>query len=137
VSLDIAGYGSWGITPRGREVLRGKAKVELRSEALVERPDKQRRRPAPAATASGALSAADTALLEALKKLRRELATAKNLPAYVVFPDKTLLDMVLMKPQTRDQMASVHGVGTAKLEQYGDAFLAAVAKHLSGAAAGG
>ena len=37
ISLDIAGYGSWGITPLGREVLRGKTKVELRSEALVER----------------------------------------------------------------------------------------------------
>ncbi len=134
VSLDIAGYGSWGITPRGREVLRGKAKVELRAEALVERPDKQRRRPAPAQAASSTLSAADTALLDALKKLRRELATAKNVPAYVIFPDKTLLDMVHLKPQTRDQMALVHGVGSAKLEQYGDAFLAAVQKHASGAA---
>jgi ATP-dependent DNA helicase RecQ len=134
ISLDIAGYGSWGITPLGREVLRSKAKVELRSEALVDRGDRQRRRPAPAATASGALSAADTALLEALKKLRRELAAAKDVPAYVVFPDKTLLDMVLLKPRTREQMALVHGVGGAKLEQYGDAFLAAVARHLSGAA---
>ena len=48
-----------------------------------------------------------------------------------MFPDKTLLDMVLLKPQTRDQMAMVHGVGAAKLDQYGDAFLAAVMKHLS------
>ena len=133
ISLDIAGYGSWGITPHGREVLRGKAKVELRREALVERGEKARRPAAPAAGASAqALSGADAALFEALKKLRRGLASEKNVPAYVVFPDKTLLDMVLLKPQTRDQMAMVHGVGAAKLEQYGDAFLAAVMKHVSG-----
>ena len=131
ISLDIAGYGSWGITPLGREVLRGKTKVELRSEALVERGDKQRRRAVPAAGASAsALPPADAALLEALKKLRRTLAAAKNVPAYVVFPDKTLLDMVHLKPQTRDQMAMVHGVGAAKLEQYGEAFLAAVVQHV-------
>ena len=131
ISLDIAGYGSWGITPLGREVLRGKTKVELRSEALVERGDKQRRRAAPAAGESAsALPPADAALLETLKKLRRTLAAAKNVPAYVVFPDKTLLDMVHLKPRTRDQMAMVHGVGAAKLEQYGEAFLAAVVQHV-------
>jgi ATP-dependent DNA helicase RecQ len=133
ISLDIAGYGSWGITPHGREVLRGKAKVELRREALVERGEKARRPAAPAAGASAqALSGADTALFEALKKLRRGLASEKNVPAYVVFPDKTLLDMVLLKPQTRDQMAMVHGVGAAKLDQYGDAFLAVVVQRTAG-----
>ncbi len=54
------------------------------------------------------------------------------MPAYVVFPDKTLLDMVNLKPQTRDQMAMVHGVGATKLEKYGDAFSAVVVKHLAG-----
>jgi len=133
VNMDIAGYGSWTITPHGREVLRGKAKVQLRSEALVERGDKRSRRAAPPAGGNGQpLSGADAGLLEALKKVRRTLASEKNVPAYVVFPDKTLLDMVLLKPQTRDQMAMVHGVGAAKLEQYGEAFLAAVAKHVSG-----
>ncbi len=133
VNMDIAGYGSWTITPHGRDVLRGKAKVQLRSEALVERGDKRSRRAAPPAGGNGQpLSGADAGLLEALKKVRRTLASEKNVPAYVVFPDKTLLDMVLLKPQTRDQMAMVHGVGAAKLEQYGEAFLAAVAKHASG-----
>jgi ATP-dependent DNA helicase RecQ len=137
VNMDIAGYGSWTITEHGREVLRGKAKVQLRSEALVERPNKERRRAAPATGASGqALSGSDAALLEALKKLRRELASQKNVPAYVVFADKTLLDMVLLKPQSRDQMAMVHGVGAAKLEQYGDAFLAAVVKQVSASGPG-
>ncbi len=133
INLDVAGYGSWTITAHGRQVLRGKAAVELRKEALVERPDKRTARSAPAAGVSGqALSGADAALFEALKAVRRALAAERKVPAYVVFPDKTLLDMVNLKPLTLDQMAMVHGVGAAKLEQYGEAFLAAVAKHLSG-----
>ncbi len=133
INLDVAGYGSWTITAHGRQVLRGKAAVELRKEALVERADKRTARSAPAAGVSGqALSGADAALFEALKAVRRALAAERKVPAYVVFPDKTLLDMVNLKPQTLDQMAMVHGVGAAKLEQYGEAFLSAVAKHLSG-----
>jgi ATP-dependent DNA helicase RecQ len=135
VNLDVAGYGSWSITGRGREVLRGKATVELRKEALVERGGKRPSRPAPVAGGGQALSGADASLFEALKAVRRAIATEKKVPAYVVFPDKTLLDMVHLKPQTLDQMAMVHGVGAAKLEQYGEAFLKAVAEHLAAASA--
>jgi ATP-dependent DNA helicase RecQ len=69
-------------------------------------------------------------LFEALKTVRRALSTEMKVPAYVVFPDKTLLDMVHLKPQTLDQMAMVHGVGAAKLEEYGGVFLKVVIKHL-------
>jgi ATP-dependent DNA helicase RecQ len=134
INLDVAGYGSWSITERGREVLRGKATVEFRKEALVERPEKRPSRAAsPAGASAQSLSGADAALFEMLKALRRTLAAEKNVPAYVVFPDKTLLDMVHIKPQTRDQMAMVHGVGAAKLEQYGDVFIQAVREHLASA----
>jgi ATP-dependent DNA helicase RecQ len=132
INLDVAGYGSWTITAHGREVLRGKASVELRKDALVERGDKRPTRSASTPTANGqALPRADAALFEALKAVRRTLATEKKVPAYVVFPDKTLLDMVHLKPQTRGQMAMVHGVGAAKLEQYGEAFLTVIMNHLS------
>ncbi len=87
--------------------------------------------PQPAAAAAKLCRARMQALFEALKAVRRTLAAEKKVPAYVVFPDKSLLDMVHVKPQTRDQMAMVHGVGAAKLEQYGGAFLAVVIKHLS------
>ncbi|MGB7916534.1 MAG: HRDC domain-containing protein, partial [Rhodomicrobium sp.] len=46
-------------------------------------------------------------------------------------PTKTLLDMVHLKPQTRDQMTMVHGVGAAKLEQYGETFLTAIREHMA------
>ena len=66
-----------------------------------------------------------------MKATRRALATEKKVPAYVVFPDKILLDMVHLKPQTRDQMTMVHGVGAAKLEQYGETFLSVVREHMA------
>ena len=106
--------------------------MELRKEALVERAEKRPTRSQPAGGANGlALSGMDASLFEALKVIRRAIATEKKVPAYVVFPDKTLLDMVHLKPQTRGQMAMVHGVGAAKLEQYGEAFLTCVREHLA------
>jgi ATP-dependent DNA helicase RecQ len=137
IGLDVAGHGSWTITAHGREVLRGKATVALRREALAERGGKPARRAAPAGGSSQALTPADVALLEALKEARRAFASEKKVPAYVVFPDRTLLDMVHLKPQTREQMAMVHGVGAAKLEAYGEAFLEVVRRHLGGAGPGG
>jgi ATP-dependent DNA helicase RecQ len=65
----------------------------------------------------------DMGLLAALKTKRRALAEAQNVPAYVVFPDKTLIEMAEKKPATLDQMAGITGVGARKLESYGSAFL--------------
>jgi ATP-dependent DNA helicase RecQ len=137
IGLDVAGFGSWSITPHGRDVLRGKATVQLRKEAMAERGDKaSRRAPAGGGRSGQALSPADASLFEALKEARRTFATEKKVPAYVVFPDRTLLDMVHLKPETRAQMAMVHGVGAAKLEAYGEAFLEVVRRHISSGAAG-
>jgi ATP-dependent DNA helicase RecQ len=127
IGVDMAGYGAWTIAPGGREVLKGKAAVQLRKDALAERIEKRRRLPDPARDAP-ALTEDDALLLEALKDLRRALATENKVPAYVIFPDKSLLDMVHLKPRTRDEMAMVHGVGAAKLDRYGGAFLAVIGK---------
>ena len=58
-----------------------------------------------------------------LKELRRRLADARHLPAYVVFSDFTLLEMARLRPITETDLLTVTGVGPKKLEQYGDAFL--------------
>ncbi len=62
-------------------------------------------------------------LLSALKAKRRALAEAARVPAYVIFPDRTLIEMAESQPQTLDQMARVSGVGAKKLESFGAAFL--------------
>jgi ATP-dependent DNA helicase RecQ len=72
------------------------------------------------------------ALFEALKKRRSELAKAQRVPAYVVFADRSLLDMARLQPRNATEMAMVHGVGQAKLAQYGEAFLEAIRRHVAG-----
>jgi ATP-dependent DNA helicase RecQ len=68
----------------------------------------------------------DEALFLALKALRKRLADAKDIPAYVVFSDATLQQMVRFKPQSDAELMAISGVGPKKLVQYGDAFLAAL-----------
>lgn len=72
---------------------------------------------------------AEAGLLDALKKLRREIASAQNVPAYVVFSDATITDMCRIRPRTSDEFLSVSGVGKTKLERYGKEFLAKIAEY--------
>ncbi len=65
----------------------------------------------------------DANLFERLKKIRRALAEERKVPAYVIFSDATLLEMVSAMPQTLEQLARISGVGPAKLERYGRHFL--------------
>ena len=128
VALDVTGYGTWTVTETGRRMLKGTAKIELRKDTLKPATRKTARAAAnSAALADGA--AADTALFEALRRRRSELAKEQRVAAYVVFADKTLIDMARRKPATAAEMGAVHGVGEAKLRQYGETFLEAIRQH--------
>ncbi len=75
-------------------------------------------RPPPRRSNDGALD-----LLQALKALRKRLAEARRVPAYVVFPDRVLLEMVERRPLTEEDLLDLSGVGEKKLDLYGEAFL--------------
>ncbi|MEJ2123813.1 MAG: HRDC domain-containing protein, partial [Alphaproteobacteria bacterium] len=79
----------------------------------------------------GQLGETDQLLWSALRAARLELAKEQKVAAYVIFSDRSLLDMVHLKPETRDEMRMVHGVGEAKLERYADIFLGEIRKHRS------
>ena len=89
----------------------------------------------------------DEPLLSALKAKRRALAEAARVPAYVIFTDRTLIEMAETRPQTLDGMAQVSGVGAKKLESFGQTFLEVIAgdvpemhptrRRLAGRSAGG
>jgi ATP-dependent DNA helicase RecQ len=68
-------------------------------------------------------------LFDALRELRRELAAEAQLPPYVIFHDATLREMAAMRPSSPAELARINGVGTRKLEAYGDAFLAVIRRH--------
>lgn len=127
ISLDITNYGRWTITEQGRSVLKGAARIELRKHALGPSAESRQRR---GRKASLELGDADPALYEALRSRRSELAKEQAVPAYVIFPDRSLADMSRIKPSTLEAMAEVHGVGRAKLARYGDEFLGVIRRHL-------
>ncbi len=64
--------------------------------------------------------------LSALKNLRRGLAEAASVPPYVIFPDKTLEDIVAKKPSSVDELLDVYGIGAVKAERYGEFILRAI-----------
>jgi len=127
IALDIVGHGSWSVTDEGREVLRGNAKIELRKDALwAEKAEKKTGRGSRATVSAAPENAG---LLAALKALRTRIAKGIRQPAYVVFADRTLIEMAEIGPKNLDDMRLVHGVGTAKLERYGKQFLDVVLAH--------
>ncbi len=125
MQMDISAFGAFALTDRGWLVLKGQEKIELRADTFAPRETRKTRREK-AADAAGV--SADDPLLAALKALRMQLAKAEQVPAYVVFSDKSLIDMALLKPRDLDGMRMVHGVGDAKLARYGEAFLEVVRK---------
>ena len=72
------------------------------------------------------LGAEDAALFAELKQLRGTIAREERVPAYVVFPDRTLAEIAVRRPRSRGALAEVRGVGPAKLDRYGEQFLEAV-----------
>ena len=110
------------VTEAGRVVLCGDGAFALR-EDVVSKPSRAARR------AAATPGDANAELLGKLKALRGELARTQKQPAYVIFPDRSLIEMAERKPQTLDEMAEVHGVGAAKLQKYGRVFLHIIAGH--------
>jgi ATP-dependent DNA helicase RecQ len=128
IALDITGHGTWSVTETGRSVLKGTTNVALRRDTLKPATRKAARATANAtALADGAEG--DAELFEALRRRRSELAKEQRVAAYVVFADKTLIDMARRKPATAAEMSAVHGVGEAKLRQYGEVFLDVIRRH--------
>ena len=76
----------------------------------------------------------ESSLYEALRALRAEIAAQEKVPAYVVFSNATLQDMCARRPITPSELLEVSGVGRAKADKYGDAFLACIKKHVLKAA---
>ncbi|WP_170447414.1 DNA helicase RecQ [Ruegeria arenilitoris] len=119
VRPDPERHGALRMTEAAKPILKGEAQITLRKDTLR----KATRRPA----VKMMVSEEDAPLLSALKAKRRALAEAARVPAYVIFPDRTLIEMAEQRPMTLDEMARIGGVGAKKLDRYGDTFLEVVA----------
>jgi len=101
--------------------------VHGRPSAVEARPKKSRERDrAPASSKNLTLEPNDQRLFEALRARRSEIARAEKVPAFVVFSDRTLVEIAKSRPPSLAAFSDVHGVGDAKLERYGEKFLAVI-----------
>jgi ATP-dependent DNA helicase RecQ len=129
LSVDVSGFGGLRLAEKARPLLRGEETISLRREAKES-----------ALQASGTRKArnkhniaeADKALWEALRQCRKTLADEQSVPPYVIFHDATLMEMLSHRPINGQQMLDISGVGAAKMERYGDAFIEVIREHEQG-----
>lgn len=112
-------FGSLKITDRGIDVLKGKLSVKGK---LIDEELQYKKQPETTLQY-------DQKLFESLRSLRKKLADKSNIPPYVIFPDKTLIEMASYFPQTENTLSRIHGVGELKLKRYGKIFLAEIIKY--------
>ncbi len=122
LEADIEAYGGLKLTTLSRPVLRSETEVWLRRDnEVVKRKVSKAGRGANAKEAYVAVS--EDPLWYLLKDKRTELAREQGVPPYLIFHDSTLLEFLNRRPTNLSQMANISGVGQAKLERYGEAFL--------------
>ncbi len=114
IHVDMAEHGALQLTEAAREVLKGQRGIQLRRT--------QRRKPIATARARpilSELSADDARLFETLRAWRADTAREQSVPAYVILHDKTLRELAEVRPTSHGLLASISGMGSAKIEHYG------------------
>ncbi len=125
--VDAEGHGGLRMGPDCRDVLQGARRVELRQDVARRSTGagKSRKSRAPAAL----VDAGDEALFQALRARRMARAKEQGVPPYVIFHDRTLVEIARARPRRLPELGGIVGIGKAKLERYGDDVLAVVAAH--------
>ena len=117
LKADQERYSALVLTAQSRALLKGEIQLQLREDTKLVLPRKKARRvPTDVAESDGRL-------FEALRQCRKQLADERKLPAYVIFHDRTLMQMAEQRPSSPDELLRINGVGEAKLVRYGELFL--------------
>ena len=123
---DIERYGQLKLTQEGAEYVKRPFPIQVPMDRNFEDDDQDN-----AASASGAAAATDPVLYSILKDLRRQTADREGgLPPYVIFEDRSLVDMCIQYPITEEELKNVTGVGVHKAQKYGKPFLAAIKSYV-------
>lgn len=124
LNVDISQYGALKITNSGAEVLKGFRKFSFKIPSRIKNLNSnkilERKLKAPVQNLD---------LLIELKAKRLEIASKRRVPAYIIFSDSTLEEMVEFKPKNEEEMLAINGVGPKKLETYGYTFLETLKNH--------
>ncbi len=105
------------ITKLGIEILKGNQKVEINEDRLSIKKQK--------AKAKAKIDSSDynVEIFEKLRELRLKISQEEGIPPYIVFSDKTLKELSIVLPKTKEEMLKIHGIGEVKFERYGKQFL--------------
>jgi ATP-dependent DNA helicase RecQ len=124
LEVDLDGYGGMRLAGDAAKVLRGERTLELRHDPTPRRGPRRGKgaKAAPASLGRGV----DPELFEALRDKRRELAKASGLAPFMVFPDRTLLELAARKPADSAALETIHGIGQTKRERWGEDFLVVI-----------
>jgi len=120
--VDMDSYGAIKITQQGVDFLKAKPELQMRLDpkTVGGKSSRSGRKTDPALMLE---NEADQDLFLELKALRMSIAKENNVPPYVVFHDKTLIEMVIHKPSSLNAMREIPGIGQSKREKYGQIFL--------------
>jgi ATP-dependent DNA helicase RecQ len=128
--LNPEGHGGFMITRAGRAFIKEKPALPMRHYV---KPLRAKRTSRNNAAASASLNTEDQTLLNTLRSVRSELAKTNKVPAYVIFHDRTLVELAQAKPTNLDAMLEINGIGKSKLDRYGQVFLDVIANEGSSA----
>ncbi|MEO9903287.1 DNA helicase RecQ [Nisaea sp.] len=126
LTLDIQGFGGLSVSDKGRTLLRGELPFRYRRDSL--RRERQGKTARSTSVPTETMNSQELKLFKALKQLRSEIAREGNVPAYVVFTDRSLADMAAKRPTCKESFSAVHGVGEAKLEKFSAPFIDLILK---------
>lgn len=124
IRVDFTDASRLKLTPLSEDVLKGNVKVKL-AKYITEVEKQQAQEDRVVVTAQDV----DDDLLSQLKAWRKELAKEQNVPAFVIFSDKTLLQVAGSQPKSENQLLTIDGIGPVKLEKYGAAVLQIIKNH--------
>ena len=124
LNAEITAYGALQLTEKCRAVLRGEENLSLRKDVKEASEKKQRK-----GKFNDQIREEDRQLWEALRQCRKRLADENNVPPYVIFHDATLMELLNYRPQTRQQMLNISGIGESKLDRFGNDFLKVIEDH--------
>ncbi|HYO27345.1 MAG TPA: RecQ family ATP-dependent DNA helicase, partial [Azonexus sp.] len=123
VHVDMAEHGALQLTDAAREVLKGQRSVQLRRPAKRKGTSSSR---SSSAVVHSDLSPADEALFQLLRGWRSDTAKEQAVPAYVILHDKTLRELAEVRPTSHGMLSGITGMGSAKIEHYGEELLALI-----------
>lgn len=130
-SVDMDRFNALTLNERSWPILKGEQEVRLRKDPVLPKASRKKKKTRTARLAAGEILTnwETEALFDGLRDLRLSVAEKQGVPPYAIFPDKTLLELVKYRPQSREEFGCMSGVGEVKLDRFGETFLEGLKAH--------